>query len=174
MGPNGSGKSTVLQIISGLTLPSEGSVSYSVSGQELDPSKVYKDMVYTAPYVQLFEQFTLNEMIDIHKRFKQFQGNPSNAALIERMYLTDQKDQPIEVFSSGMKQRVKLALSIMSESKYLFLDEPLSNLDEKGKTWYADLVEEYKSDRCIVVCSNHQKEEYSFCDHIYNLDSNPQ
>ena len=170
LGRNGSGKSTLLQIISGMTIPSEGEMVYSVSGEKLDPLKIYKDTTFVAPYVELFEQLTLNEMLEVHRGFKTFYNNMSNEEFIERIYLQDHKDKQIEVFSSGMKQRVKLALAIMSESKLLLMDEPLTNLDEKGKNWYLDTVNEFTSNRTIIVSSNHQKDEYAFCERAYHLN----
>ena len=170
LGRNGSGKSTLLQIISAMTLPSEGEIIYSISGEKLEPVKIYKDTTYAAPYVELFEQLTLNEMIEVHRGFKSFYNNMSNDEIIERIYLQDHKDNRLEVFSSGMRQRVKLALAIMSKSNLLLLDEPLTNLDEKGKNWYLNTVEEFKEHRTIIVCSNHQKDEYAFCERAYHLN----
>jgi ABC-type multidrug transport system ATPase subunit len=169
LGANGSGKSTLMQILAGLTLPSEGSVICSVSGEIIDPTEVYKDVVYAAPYVQLFDQLNLEEMIKVHLRFKRFYNNMSPDEVIERMMLVKHKTQPIEVFSSGMKQRLRLGLAVMSESKVLFLDEPNTNLDENGKLWYDSLVKEFQENRTVIVSSNHQEKEYTFCDHIYNL-----
>ena len=171
LGQNGSGKSTLLQILSGITLPSEGEIKYSISGKEISADEIYKEVVYAAPYVQLFEQLTLVEMIGVHQRFKEFYGGMNANDIIERMYLSDHRDSQIEVFSSGMKQRLKLALAIMSKSSFLFLDEPVTNLDQKGKDWYKSLIEEFKSDRIIIVCSNHLEMEYSFCDEVFNLSS---
>jgi ABC-type multidrug transport system ATPase subunit len=94
----------------------------------------------------------------------------SNDEVIERIYLEDHRDNRLEVFSSGMKQRLKLALAIMSESKLLLLDEPLTNLDEKGKKWYLNTIEEFTLNRTIIVCSNHQKDEYAFCERAYHLN----
>lgn len=169
LGQNGSGKSTLLQILSGITLPSEGEVKYSISGEEVSAANVYQEIVYAAPYVQLFEQLTLKEMIGVHLRFKEFYNGMNANDIIERMYLTAHSDRQIEIFSSGMKQRLKLALAIMSKSSFLFLDEPITNLDQKGKDWYKSLIEEFQFERTIVVCSNRQETEYSFCDQVFNL-----
>ena len=172
LGKNGSGKSTLLQIISGITLPSEGEIEYSVSGNKLEANSIYREVSYAAPYVELFEQLTLNEMLDVHKRFKTIRGQMSNDEIIERIYLEEHREKKIEVFSSGMKQRLKLALAIYSESSLLLLDEPITNLDDAGKNWYLSSIEEFKGDRTIIVCSNHQSDEYAFCDHKYILNAN--
>ncbi len=171
LGRNGSGKSTLLQILSGLTIPSEGEVIHFISGKEISPDEVYREVVYAAPYVQLFEQLTLTEMIGVHQKFKEFYNGMNANDVIEKMYLTKHKDRQIEVFSSGMKQRLKLALAILSKSGFLLLDEPFTNMDQKGKDWYISLIDEFQFDRTIIVCSNHQEMEYSFCDRVFNLSS---
>ncbi|MBC7744870.1 MAG: ATP-binding cassette domain-containing protein, partial [Flavobacterium sp.] len=72
-------------------------------------------------------------------------------------------------FSSGMKQRVKLALAFCSDTKILLLDEPVSNLDHQGVEWYLSLIEQFSSDRLVIVCSN-QQQEYGFCDERINVE----
>lgn len=169
LGPNGSGKSTLLQLISGAMLPSEGSIQYLKNGNVIEAENVYKDLVYAAPYISVFEQFTMAEVLNVHRNFKQFYSNMSNEEIAERIFLNGQLDVNVEVFSSGMKQRLKLALAIFSQSELLLLDEPLSNLDEKGRDWYKSAIDEFHGNRTVVVCSNNQKEEFSFCDHVYEL-----
>jgi ABC-type multidrug transport system ATPase subunit len=61
-----------------------------------------------------------------------------------------------------MKQRVKLALAFCSDTKILLLDEPVSNLDQQGVEWYLSLIEQFSSERLVIVCSN-QEHEYAFC-----------
>lgn len=169
LGANGTGKSTLLKIISGLSFPSEGQVEYTLKDDIIKGEDVYKHLVYAAPYAELFEQFTTNEILNIHRKFKSFYNNMSNAEFAERIFLTKQLHQAVEVFSSGMKQRLKLAMAMYSKSDLLLLDEPLSNLDEKGRIWYRDAMDEFQYGRTIVICSNHQKEEYTFCEHTINI-----
>jgi ABC-type multidrug transport system ATPase subunit len=68
-----------------------------------------------------------------------------------------------------MKQRVKLGLALLSNTPFVLLDEPTSNLDTTAIGWYKDLVEANKQDRIIMVCSNDQKDEFSFCEKELNL-----
>ena len=74
-------------------------------------------------------------------------------------------NKPIEEYSSGMKQRVKLAFAILSDVECVFLDEPTSNLDHEGIAWYKELInsELRYNKKTFVVCSNKQEEEYFFC-----------
>jgi ABC-type multidrug transport system ATPase subunit len=74
----------------------------------------------------------------------------------------------IRYFSSGMKQRVKLAQAIFSDTPIVLLDEPLTNLDEEGVSLYNNLIENYCKNRMLIISSN-DKKEYSFCEQIIDL-----
>ena len=163
LGPNGSGKSTLLQIISSMTLPSEGQVKFMVNGVEKDASGIYRHISMAAPYMQLFETLTLRESIDMHYRFKNWNNGVLSHDVPDILQLEKFTDQCIGEFSSGMKQRVKLGLAILSDVDTVLLDEPASNLDRAGRTWYLEMVEKYASGKSFVVCSNHMEEEYEFC-----------
>jgi|ERR1051325_2406326 ABC-type multidrug transport system ATPase subunit len=164
LGANGSGKSTLLQLIAGNSIPSEGKIVYSDdSGKEIPPENIFSHLSFASPYLELFEEFTLQESIRFHSRFKKLGGGLNAAKVTEICYLENAVNKRIRDFSSGMKQRVKLALAILSDTPLLLLDEPCSNLDQKGVDWYNALVEEHKQNRLIIVCSNLHPEEYRFC-----------
>ena len=77
LGHNGSGKSTLLTIISGHNLPSEGELSYSLSNQPIAPESAFRHLSLTAPYLELVEEFTLQEMLAFHVNFKPLRHNIS-------------------------------------------------------------------------------------------------
>lgn len=173
LGANGSGKSTLLQVIAGNLLPSEGSMEYQDSGtrsQGINAEKkiiseedIYKYISFAAPYLDLFEEFTLTESIEFQARFKPFFKGLSTKDIIAITQLEKAKDKQLRYFSSGMKQRVRLALAALCDSSLLLLDEPTSNLDKKAIDWYQNLVNAYSSNRLIIVASNQQEYEYPFC-----------
>src|SRR6185437_14462120 len=66
LGPNGSGKSTLLQVLNGSLSPSVGTISYSNNGTAIEPDKIFEQLSLAAPYLELIEEFTLAEMIDLH------------------------------------------------------------------------------------------------------------
>lgn len=162
LGSNGAGKSTILQVISGSLSSTTGSISYYKNGILLDSDSVFKYLSLVAPYLDLIEEFTLMELIDFHFSFKNYKKGLNRDYLIELMGLKRSENKAIKNFSSGMKQRVKLALAFCSDTEMILLDEPASNLDKQGIEWYLTLVEKYCSDRILIICSN-QLHEYSFC-----------
>jgi ATPase subunit of ABC transporter with duplicated ATPase domains len=95
--------------------------------------------------------------------------NRSTTELLEILGLEKHKSKAISQFSSGMKQRVKLALAIFSEVPLLLLDEPSTNLDSQGLSWYLKLIQQYASNRILVICSNDPR-EYDFCEKKITLE----
>ncbi|TYZ08027.1 ATP-binding cassette domain-containing protein [Hymenobacter lutimineralis] len=164
LGPNGAGKSTLLNTLSGQLLASEGTVTYSFKGQAVTVENVPGLLAYAAPYLELIEELTLLELLQFHARFKPFRARYSPSRLIELMYLEKSRHKLVRDFSSGMKQRLKLALALYSEAPLLLLDEPTTNLDRTGVAWYQEHVRNTLPGRLVLVSSN-VPEEYDFCQH---------
>lgn len=162
LGPNGSGKSTLLQVLNGSLAPSAGKLTYTKDGANIEPEDVFNHLSLAAPYLELIEEFTLNEMVDFHFKFKAYKPGMDKIALTEILNLKGSGNKMIRYFSSGMKQRLKLALAFCADTPMLMLDEPTSNLDNQGIDWYLNLVEKFSADRLTIICSN-QEHEYSFC-----------
>jgi len=169
LGGNGSGKSTLLQVISGFIAPNEGSIVYSLPNQPLSADVIHHHMSFASPYLQVIEDFTLHEMATHAKTFKPFHKTISAEEFIELIQLPQAKNKYIREFSSGMKQRLKLGLALLSETPLLLLDEPLSNLDKAGIQWYKSMIENYTASRTVIVCSNAIADEYFFCDTTLNV-----
>lgn len=170
LGSNGSGKSTLLQVISSAIMPTSGSIRYEMNGSVIRPEQAFRFMAIAAPYIELIEEFTLTEMICFHRRLKPLIRNMSTTELIQVCKLEENADKPLKYFSSGMKQRLKLALAIMSDTPVLLLDEPVSNLDRTAINWYMDLVNKHMADRLVVVSSNSITEEFGFCTEKIRLE----
>ena len=167
LGPNGSGKSTLLSVILGSLAPSEGTVTYA-GLTNIPAEKIYQQISFAAPYLDLIEEFTLQETIDFHFKFKNFSPGMNAAALLELLGLAKAQDKALKYFSSGMKQRTKLALACCTDSSILLLDEPTSNLDKQGIEWYYGLISHFTADKLVLVGSN-QETEYSFCDNLIKI-----
>jgi ABC-type multidrug transport system ATPase subunit len=167
-GPNGSGKSTLLQIIGGSVTHNEGRISYEENGSPVSHDYVHKNISFSAPYLELVEEMTLSEFFSFHQKMKGFLMSVGQKEIIAEINLENAKHKQIRYFSSGMKQRVKLAQAIFSDVSTILLDEPLTNLDKEGAVMYHSLIKKYCHDRLVIVSSNDQS-EYTFCDKIINL-----
>lgn len=167
-GPNGSGKSTLLQSLSGSQLISEGKIEWIKKGVKTDPEQVYRDVSLCAPYLELIEEMTLSEFLEFHRGFKSFLPGLKINDLITLVGLEKAVNKQIRYYSSGMKQRVKLAQCILSDTAIVLLDEPCTNLDSTGIALYHSLIRDYGNGRLIVVSSNDET-EYRFCNERINI-----
>lgn len=168
LGANGSGKSTLLQIIAGNYLPSNGSITYQLNNQEILSEKIFQHITIVAPYLELFEEFTFEELIDLQQKFKPFLI--SKKEILETSGLQRVKNKAIKYYSSGMKQRAKISLAVLADVPLLLLDEPTSNLDYVAIQWYEQLIKQFALHKTIIVASNKQESEYSFCDYCLNIE----
>jgi ABC-type multidrug transport system ATPase subunit len=168
LGPNGSGKSTLLQVLNGSLSPSAGKIEFVNDDKPVEIETVFTHLSLAAPYLELIEEFTMSEMIDFHFKFKSFKPGMDKAQLIDLLNLPKSANKLIKYFSSGMKQRLKLALAFCADTPLLMLDEPTSNLDTQGVDWYLNLVQQFAAGRLTIVCSN-QEHEYGFCNHRLSI-----
>ena len=167
-GPNGSGKSTLLKILSGHLSPSRGRRHYRMEGREIPPAGIYRHLSLAAPYIELVEEMTLHEAVNFHQKFKALREGLSPTDLTHILNLPRALNKPIRNFSSGMKQRLKLALAICTQADLLLLDEPGTNLDEEGIRWYRGLIAEFTTDTTLIIASNAEA-DYDFCPHRIDI-----
>ncbi len=167
-GPNGSGKSTLLQIIAGNLLQSRGNIIYKLQGDPIESEHIYKYLSLVAPAMSLPEDFTLEEFITFHFKFKKLKEGYSKSDLPELFKLDNARDKFIKNFSTGMKQRLKLGIAFYADSPLLLLDEPSSNLDSDGFDWYLKEMDKVLKEKMIFVCSN-REEENNFCNKFIDI-----
>lgn len=167
-GPNGSGKSTLMKVLSGHLSPTKGKVEFVVESKKIAADNVYRQVSYAAPYIELIEEFTLAEALDFHQKFKPLLPGLTTAEVADLLAFPKAKDKQVRHFSSGMKQRLKLALACCSASSLLLLDEPTTNLDTQGVDWYLSLAERFIGDRTVVVASN-VAVDYGFCNDVIDI-----
>ena len=198
IGPNGSGKSTLLQSIAGAIGISEGSIHYEQAGEArnntasaaipdvqaanpaqnsaqntansipIPPEQAYRHLSLSAPYLELIEEMTVTEFLHFHGSFKPFLPGVSIAGIIKQMGLEAAAQKQIRYYSSGMKQRVRLAQALFSNTPAILLDEPCTNLDADGIALYRRLIATYAAGRMVVVSSN-DVQEYDFCEAAINI-----
>jgi len=161
-GPNGSGKSTLLQIIAGSAMYTEGEIAYHHLDKTIEPENIFKKISFAAPYLDVVEEMTLYEFLSFHGKMKNWIDLFDTKKIVFLLDLEKSAHKQLRYFSSGMKQRVKLAQAIFSDVPVVLLDEPTTNLDEEGIQLYKTLIENYCENRLVIISSN-DKEEYSFC-----------
>lgn len=169
LGANGSGKSTLLQLVAGALMPTSGTVDHALNGSPMAAELVYRHVSIAAPYMNLYEDLTLRETIEVHERFKPLRRALTPRDLAAIVYLDGAWDKPVRNFSSGMKQRLKLALAILSDTSLLLLDEPASNLDAQAVTWMQQLLADHLDRRTVLVASNRQAVEVVLCEQTLEI-----
>ncbi|HEX6191645.1 MAG TPA: ATP-binding cassette domain-containing protein [Chitinophagaceae bacterium] len=178
-GPNGSGKSTLLQAISGSLHLNEGRVEFntgptvsirimetpdaikSIPGK-LPDEEQYSRVSICAPYLEVVEEMTFLEFLAFHGNFKPWLDGITPDKIAGMVGLEKARNKQIRYYSSGMKQRVKLAQCIFSATPIVLLDEPCTNLDAAGIALYHQLIQDHCRDRLVIVSSNDEV-EYKFC-----------
>jgi ABC-type multidrug transport system ATPase subunit len=156
-GPNGSGKSTLLQLIAQFTLPNKGTVEMAGIEAEL----AYSQITYAAPYVELIEEYTLTEHLDILVKNNYLPSSITLEILEKFIDLQPGRFKLIKNYSSGMRQKIKLGFALLSERPVLLLDEPTTNFDEQAKNWFFDRLEQQRN-KLIIIASNEAR-EIEFC-----------
>lgn len=165
LGDNGSGKSTFTLLLTRQIEPTEGTIDW----QGINSKEVHNYYALSSPSMELPEELTLEEWFEFQSEIKPFYKDVNLNQIIELCQFSPKvKSKSIMNFSSGMKQRVKLCHSFLTDSPLCILDEPLSNLDQKGIELYERLIAEYKSSKCIIVASN-RVDEYQFCEHQVHI-----
>lgn len=123
----------------------------------------YKYISIAAPYLELIEEMTATEFLKFHHTFKPLLPGWEVGRIITVVGLEQAANKQIRYYSSGMKQRMKLAQAFFSNTPVILLDEPCTNLDVEGVQLYQELVKLYCRNRLVIVSSN-EFQEYSFCE----------
>jgi ABC-type multidrug transport system ATPase subunit len=165
-GSNGSGKSTLLQVISGSISHNEGKIEMILKGSPLLEENCFQYLSIAAPYLELIEEMTATEFLHFHSSFKPLTHSLESILAVINLESAAQKQ--IRYFSSGMKQRLKLAQAFFCSAPVLLLDEPTTNLDAEGIALYQQLITEHTDQKLVIISSN-DPQEYSFCDEVISI-----
>lgn len=162
-GANGSGKSSLSKIICGQTSPTNGEIT--LNGDPVSAG----NFSICSPHTALYEAFTVNELYDFTTQLHRLEITKNELA--DFLMFTPKlcKQRRIEKFSSGMKQRVKLALAFLHPGEILILDEPSSNLDENARQWYIDGWKTVKDKKINLIATNNLEQECPFPHNAINL-----
>ncbi len=169
-GSNGSGKSTLLKIISGGLLPTSGTVTYNLRGEIIREDFVYQFVHFVAPYNTVIEELTLPELFELHQNLGLLRDLKSYKDWNQKLDYPFPSERQIKTFSSGMKQRVKLGLTLLDDRPLILLDEPGSNLDARGKEWLFELLKHLNHSQTLVIATN-DKAEMDYCSARLDVES---
>lgn len=158
-GENGSGKSTLLRILSGLLRPSGGATSFQVAGVEV-PGRLRRNHVGLAtPELSFYEEFTATENLEFIAETRGLQGRSGAVdEALEAVGLARRAEDRVGAFSSGMKQRLRLAFAILHRPAVLMLDEPGSHLDAAGRAVVERIVLSNAATSLVLIATNDAQE----------------
>ena len=158
-GVNGSGKSTLLRILAGLLPPSAGRTSLRVDGRELPPRQRRTVLGLATPELAFYEEFTAAENLVFAGETRGL-VSPSRAAAeaLEQVGLSPRANDRVAAFSSGMKQRLRIAFALLHQPPLLLLDEPGSHLDDAGRDVVRAVVARQASRGLVLLATNDAQE----------------
>ncbi|MDA0986307.1 MAG: ABC transporter ATP-binding protein [Bacteroidetes bacterium] len=169
-GKNGSGKSTLLKIIAKLVTPTVGSVLFFENEFQIFPNKLNSKLSFVAPYLFLYEELTAIEHLTLIQKLKRISNNILAIELLKKFSLIESKHKKVGSFSSGMLQRLKYCIALVSKPKILLLDEPTSNLDHEGEIIIYDLLKAAKKNNTLLIYTTNHKSELKYADDVIDLN----
>lgn len=168
-GSNGSGKSTLLHILAGLLTPRRGELDLWVDGRQIDASERPFSCGFVAPYLNVYDGFSVRENLDFIARTRAIvERDVRIREAIEEVGLALRADDPVGTFSSGMKQRVRLAVATLVRPPILLLDEPTVTLDAAGRALVDRIRRRQIEHKGMVILATNDAAEAETCER--NLD----
>ena len=153
LGANGSGKSTLLLLFAGLLAPTGGEARLEVDGAAVPARDVPLRVGYVAPALDLYDALTARETLGFLVRARALPDAVRRVgATLARVGLADRADEPVAAFSTGMRQRLRIATALVHDPAVLLLDEPGATLDAAGRDLTASLVAD--ASRVVVLATN--------------------
>ena len=134
----------------------------------ISESCIYSYVSFVGPYTSLIKEYTLEELFDFHFIFKGRREQIEYADFYDLLELKLNKGKRMGELSSGMNQRVQLALALYSDTPLLLLDEPTSYLDVDAKKWFYSQLEKCSENRTIIIASN-DEEDFNLCEKVNDL-----
>ncbi len=170
LGPNGCGKTTSIGMMLGLITPTSGSIF--INGISLEPKnriKLLGSMNFASPYIELPKKLTVKQNLEVYARLygvKEIKQRTNE--MVEDLNLQSFLNKKTGELSSGQKNRVALAKSLINKPKLLFLDEPTASLDPDVGDFVRAYIENYKkkNNLTILLASHNMKEVERLCDEI--------
>lgn len=159
LGPNGAGKTTLLHMMAGLANPSKGEIR--VLGETVRGNyKLYKRIGVMSEHEAVYNVFTGRQLVEFSARM---QGVPDVRGhvdwAIDMVNLADAQNRPLGTYSRGMRQRMRLAATLVHDPEILILDEPLNGTDPRQRLEFHDLMQKLAAQGRTILISSHILEE---------------
>jgi ABC-type multidrug transport system ATPase subunit len=167
-GNNGSGKTTLLKVLSAAMPATKGELVFKWNNKILPAEAVFAHLSWVGPYTGIPEELSLEELFGFTKSFKKL--SLTYTAFEELLGYRKYRHLPVAEFSSGMRQKTKLALAMYSASKLLLLDEPTATLDAQNTAWYHEQLAKVREGKLILLASN-QESEYPEPTKVFTMAS---
>ena len=170
LGPNGCGKTTSIGMMLGLITPTDGEVL--INGQNVNNvnrDELLGKMNFASPYIELPKKLTVRQNLEVYGRLYDVKDLKNRISEIsEDLDLSNFLDKKTGELSSGQKNRVSLAKSLINKPQILFLDEPTASLDPDIGDFVRQYIEVYKSKNqiTILLASHNMKEVERLCDTV--------
>lgn len=158
-GSNGSGKSTLLRILAGLLRPTGGSSTIEWDGHALTPHERRRAVGLAAPEIEFYEEFSGMENLTFAGECRRLPDPAESAqSALEQVGLGRRARDRVAAYSSGMKQRLRLAFALLHQPPLLLLDEPGGHLDDEGQQAVTTLVRRHAERGLVVLATNDPRE----------------
>ena len=173
LGPNGCGKTTTIGMILGLLKPTRGKVL--IDGKEIEKNRVdiLNELNFISPYVELPKKLTVKQNLEVYGRLYDVKGLKRKIDyLCEKLRLSEFINRITGELSSGQKNRVSLAKSIINDPSVLLLDEPTASLDPETGDFVRSFLEEYQNDKktSILLASHNMSEVERLCSSVLMMN----
>lgn len=174
-GNNGSGKSTLLKIIAGIIKPTTGTIVPKKGNKQI-PMNDYRTYIgMVSPEMNMYDTLTAMENLQFFTGIMPSTAWSDHALLqnsLKMVGLMEVKEKPVKTFSTGMKQRLKLAVLLASDHPLWIFDEPSSNLDEDGRKLVKSCIAQgLKKNKTIILATNDPL-EVRYADSVFKLTKN--
>jgi len=169
LGPNGCGKSTTIGMLLGLIKPSSGEVFINGKNIENNRTALLEKMNFISPYIELPKKLTVEENLKVYGRLYGIKNLKIKISeLLDRLNLIEFKNRKTGELSSGQKNRVSLAKTLINDPEILLLDEPTASLDPDVGDYIRTFIEEFAKEKnaTILLASHNMNEVERLCDEV--------